>query len=177
MPAFIMKAAVLVIMLQVSCQEMETSKSAIKAMISEDESRGIYRLENKNEMKQFSRIMFEELKIFCHPGQAWSTLTFWILTDMIVLKIESDDYNVYMAKNSSSVQKLYHDHQTTWFYSSPSWKPKRIKLNPFESTCVGILTREEFSITLHKNLVNYWQVLKTIAVLILFYIFPKLFIY
>ncbi len=70
MPALILKAAILVFIvhLEVNCQEMEMSESAIRAMIEADESRGIYRLENKNEIKHFSSIMFEELKIFCHHG-------------------------------------------------------------------------------------------------------------
>ena len=70
MPASILKVAVLVFLvhLKVNCQEMEMSESAIRAMIEADESRGIYRLENKNEIKQFSSIVFEELKIFCHHG-------------------------------------------------------------------------------------------------------------
>ena len=50
------------------CQELGMSESAIRAMIEEDESRGIYRLENKNEIKHFDGTKFEELKIFCHHG-------------------------------------------------------------------------------------------------------------
>ena len=70
MPASIIKAAVLVLIvhLEINCHETEMSESAIRAMVEEDESRGIYRLENKNEIKQFSNVLFEELKIFCHHG-------------------------------------------------------------------------------------------------------------
>ena len=93
---------------------------------------------------------------------------FWSGSEMR-LNIGSEDYNVYIANNSSMVQKMRHDHQATWFYSSLPWKPKTLKLNPFESTCVGILTREEFAISLYKYRINYWHVLMTLTGLSLFY--------
>ena len=49
------------------CQEF--SEDEIKAIIEEDEYRGIYRLENKNEIKRFGGVDYEELKIFCHHGK------------------------------------------------------------------------------------------------------------
>ena len=49
------------------CQEF--SEEEIKAIIEEDEYRGIYRLENKNEIKRFDGFDYEELKIFCHHGK------------------------------------------------------------------------------------------------------------
>ena len=49
------------------CQEF--SEEEIKAIIEEDESRGLYRLENKNEIKRFDGVDYEELKIFCHHGK------------------------------------------------------------------------------------------------------------
>ena len=49
------------------CQEF--SEEEIKAIIEEDEHRGVYRLENKNEIKRFDGVDYEELKIFCHHGK------------------------------------------------------------------------------------------------------------
>ena len=93
-------------------QELGMSKSTIRAMIEEDESRGIYRLENKNEIKHFDRhkFKFEELRIFCHHGQLSSLGAFWSATEMR-LNIGSEDYNVYISGNSSMVQKMHQDHQ------------------------------------------------------------------
>ena len=47
----------------------EFSEDEIKAIIAEDEYRGIYRLENKKEIKRFGSVDYEELKIFCHHGK------------------------------------------------------------------------------------------------------------
>lgn len=69
--ASILKVSVLVLAVHPEInksQEMEMSESAIRAMIKEDEGRGIYRLETKNEIKQFEATIFDELKIFCHHG-------------------------------------------------------------------------------------------------------------
>ena len=45
------------------------SESIIKDMIEDDEKRGIYRLEHKNEIKKFPKVDYEELTIFCHHGK------------------------------------------------------------------------------------------------------------
>ena len=45
------------------------SESIIEDMIKNDEDRGIYRLEHKNEIKQFPKVDYEELTIFCHQGK------------------------------------------------------------------------------------------------------------
>ena len=50
-------------------QCLEFSEDEIRAIIEEDEYRGIYRLENKNEIKRFDSVDYEELKIFCHHGK------------------------------------------------------------------------------------------------------------
>ena len=118
------------------CQEF--SEEEIKAIIEEDESRGLYRLENKNEIKRFDGVDYEELKIFCHHGklvqidsrymkfkcvrsfvyqvnflilgQFLSLAGFWSATEMR-LNIGSEYYNVYIANNVSMVQKMHKDHQ------------------------------------------------------------------
>jgi len=153
------------------CQKF--SEEEIKAIIEEDEYKGIYRLENKNEIKRFDGVDYEELKIFCHHGQFLSLAGFWSATEMR-LNIGSEYYNVYIANNVSMVQKMHKDHQATWFYSSLPWKAKTLKFSPFERTCAGVLTREEYSISLQIYRVNYWQVLMTIAGLMLFFYAPSL---
>ena len=47
------------------------NEDTIQEMIDEDERRGIYRLEDKNEIKRFPKVEFEELNIFCHRGKCY----------------------------------------------------------------------------------------------------------
>ena len=121
------------------CQEF--SEDEIKAIIEEDEYRGIYRLENKNEIKRFGGVDYEELKIFCHHGKLIQIngqyiifkepqlyrsflyqLNLLILGQFLSLagfwsatemrlNIGSEYYNVYIANNVSMVQKMHKDHQ------------------------------------------------------------------
>ena len=71
-PVSILQVSVLVLVVHPEinkCQEMRISESAIRAMIKEDEGRGIYRLQTNNEIRQFEATIYDELKIFCHHGQ------------------------------------------------------------------------------------------------------------
>ena len=124
-----------------TAQCLEFSEDEIKAIIEEDEHKGIYRLENKNEIKRFDSVDYEELKIFCHHGKlieinsrhmifkgVISRLSFlyplnlWISGQFLSLagfwsatemrlNIGSEHYNVYIANNVSMVQKMHKDHQ------------------------------------------------------------------
>merc|ERR1719242_2016031 len=69
---------------------------------------------------------------------------------------------------------MHKDHQTTWFYSSWPGKTKNLKVSPFENTCAGVLTREQFRVSLQKYQVNFSQVLMTGIGIALFYIAPLL---
>ena len=94
-----------------TAQCLEFSEDEIKAIIEEDEHKGIYRLENKNEIKRFDSVDYEELKIFCHHGQFLSLAGFWSAATAMRLDMESEYYNVYIANNVSMVQKMHKDHQ------------------------------------------------------------------
>ena len=64
-----LSAVVVLVLLQiVRSEELEMSEGVVSDMINDEESRGIYRLENKNEIKQFSSEPYDMLNIFCHHG-------------------------------------------------------------------------------------------------------------
>ena len=67
------------------------------------------------------------------------------------------EFSCYQAIVSSIIMQNILS-QATWFYSSLPWKAKTLKFSPFERTCAGVLTREEYSISLQIYRVNYWQV-------------------
>lgn len=90
------------------------------------------------------------------------------------LHIGSEDYNIYIANNVSMVQKMHDAHQKTWFGISLPWKVKTIKFSPFGRTCAGILTKENYSISLQIFQINYCQVLMTLAGLALFRYAPAI---
>jgi len=137
------------------------------------EKDGVYIMKERKEHRTIKASDYEELRIFCHLGRGPELVGFWSAAEMR-LKIDGEDYNVYMAENVSMVQELHKEHASTWFYSSLPWKSKTMRLNPFEAACVGVLTREEYTLTLQKFRVNYWQVVMTLVGLALFVYAPSL---
>jgi hypothetical protein len=97
----------------------------------------------------------------------WSSSTFR-------LQIDTDDYEVFLGRNVSAVNRLYDAHKSTWFYSGLPWKTKDVKLNPFEKSCVGVVTREKYSVVLHMYHINYWQVMMTAAGILAYLYAPRL---
>lgn len=146
----------------------------VDAVSSNVENRnGIYVFKSKGDLAQVPEVLYEELNIFCYNGSAPSLANFWGSAEMR-LKIQSEDYHVYMGDNVTMVQKMHADHKASWFYSTLPWKSKSLKLNPFEETCLGVLSRDEYSLSLHVAMVNYWQVIMTLMGLALFYYAPRL---
>ena len=87
-------------------------------------------------------------------GAPLSVLNFWSAVEMR-LKIPSDNYHIYMERNVTMVQKQHEDSQSAWFYQVLPWKTQTIKINIFEQTCVGILTRDSYKISLMVKNVDY----------------------
>jgi len=55
-----------------------------------------------------------------------------------------------------------------------TWESREVRLNPFASNCLGVLTADSYYVTLQLYRVNYWLVLATAAGLTLFFMAPKL---
>jgi len=85
------------------------------------------------------------------------------------LKIESDDYHLYMGGNVTEVQKMHEDHMSSWFYHVLPWKTQVIRISTFEPSCVGILTRETYRLSLLVKRVDYVYVIMFFAGIALFY--------
>lgn len=85
------------------------------------------------------------------------------------LKIDSDSYHIYVGGNVSMVQAMYEDHMSSWFYQVLPWKSQSIKVGVFEPTCVGILSREAYKMSLAIKRVDYFYVLMFVCGIALFY--------
>jgi len=158
-------------LVQLSVGSEAVSEAESTALSGEKD--GVYIMRERRDHRIIRASDFEELRIFCHLGQGPELVGFWSAAEMR-LKIDGDSYNVYMAENVSMVQTMHREHSSTWFYSSLPWKSKTMRLNPFETTCVGVLSREEYTLSLQKFRVNYWQVVMTLAGVALFVYAPSL---
>ena len=116
---------------------------------------GVFHFKNAKELVQVPETAYEEeLYIYCHNGTDLSVFNFWTTVELR-LKIESDNYHLYMERNVSMVKKMYDDHMSSWFYHVLPWKTQVIKLHTFEPSCVGILTRDAYTISLMIKKVDY----------------------
>jgi hypothetical protein len=72
--------------------------------------------------------------------------TFYI---QLQLAVKSDKYDLYDGADENEVLAEYEQHRSSWAISPFSWKQKDIKLNPFNQSCVGIYSSEEYGIYLN----------------------------
>ena len=102
------------------------------------------------------------------PGSNISVFYFWTSVELR-LKIDSEDYHLYIGNNVSTVQKMHEDHMSSWFYHVLPWKTQIIRVSTFEPSCVGLLTRENYRVSLFIKKVDYIHVLMTLGGVLLFY--------
>jgi hypothetical protein len=129
---------------------------------------GIFNFKESKEFVEIPEVTYPELNIFCYNGTQISVLNFWTSIEMR-LKIDSDDYHLYMGRNVSMVKQMHEDHMSSWFYHVLPWKSQVIRINTFEPSCVGILGRDTYRISLLVKVVDYNFVIMTFIGLALFY--------
>lgn len=89
----------------------------------------------------------ERMNIFCYQGQEKDLLK---LLHSITLNVEIDgeDFTCFRGENSKSVEEAYQSHNSIFSLSLLSRSKKRIMLNPFNDTCIGIASAEEYKVSL-----------------------------
>ncbi|XP_011304185.1 transmembrane protein 194A isoform X2 [Fopius arisanus] len=118
------------------------------------------------------------LRIFCHNSKSkylihlWRTLTLSLYTDL-------ETYDLFDGKSPSEVVEKHDLSQRSWRFNWFGTKrSKKMKINPFEDTCIGIYTppannyRYKMSMTLTS--IDIWKVALTVGGVLLFWSAPKL---
>nr|XP_018903493.1 PREDICTED: nuclear envelope integral membrane protein 1-like isoform X2 [Bemisia tabaci] len=113
-------------------------------------------------------------KIYCYKGKPKYLIHLWE-TVLMELSLSQDKYTRYDGFTPEDVIVEFEQSRSTWSFNLPSWsKSKTIQLNPFNSTCIGILTNESYDITLNVIRIDYWRVLIFFVGVILFFSAPRL---
>eukprot|EP00092_Neocalanus_flemingeri_P028995 GFUD01031478.1.p1 GENE.GFUD01031478.1~~GFUD01031478.1.p1 ORF type:complete len:450 (+),score=145.71 GFUD01031478.1:33-1382(+) len=135
----------------------------------------VYRMGVKGQYATFnaSTDQYEHLSIFCYPSVPLSISLFWSSASL-KMDLPSNNYNVYLGPNVTTVVSLAQASDSAWFYSQLPWRSKEFKLSPFEDTCIGVQTKEEYTITLQWKHVNYMMVAVTMTGLAIFWMAPTL---
>jgi len=135
----------------------------------------VYRLDVKG---QFAKIeastdSYDRLSTFCYSSVPPSLSLFWSSASM-KMNLPSNNYQVYIGSNVTSVALMAQASESAWFYSQLPWRSKEFKLSPFENTCIGVQTNEEYTITLQWKHINYMMVMVTLSGVFLFWMAPTL---
>jgi len=115
----------------------------------------------------------DQLHLFCYQAVKPSVTLFWSSASM-KLDLASTNYEVYLGPNVSSVVGLAKLSESEWFYSRLPWRSKEFKVSPFEDACVGVQTKDGYTLSLQWRHVNYGMVCFTMAGLAMFLMAPKL---
>jgi hypothetical protein len=73
------------------------------------------------------------------------------------LAVKSDSYELYDGANQNEVLAEYEQHRSSWAINPFPWKQKDIKLNPFNQSCIGIKSSEEYG--LYLNIISKFHIL------------------
>lgn len=70
----------------------------------------------------------------------------------ISIQLNIDQFEQFEGNTPEDVMKNFKQHQSSWSANIFSfWKRKLIKLDPFNKTCIGILTQKSYQIKLIVN--------------------------
>jgi len=118
-----------------------------------------------------------DLAIFCTEGIVPSPQLFWASASLH-LSLPGGKFTSFQGSNVSAVTNLYKAERESFAKQALSsilpWRSDTFRFSPFDTSCVGIATPDEMSMTLEFRHVNYYMVITTFLGLGLFYWAPIL---
>ncbi|CAH1996447.1 unnamed protein product [Acanthoscelides obtectus] len=115
-----------------------------------------------------------ELNIFCHRGIPKGIVHMWL---SVTLHIDhpSNDFTHYEGPNEEVVEKEHVDNHFSWSLNIFSGnKRKMFKLEPFNTSCIGIDTSKSYSVHLDVIRLDLWKLLLLVTGIIVFMYADKL---
>ncbi|EDV46395.1 nuclear envelope integral membrane protein 1 [Drosophila erecta] len=96
------------------------------------------------------------LRTYCYPGKRLS-VTSLFETMKFILAIEGDDYAQYGGKTPEEVLEHYEEQQSLFSITLFAQKRHRVLLSPFEQQCIGIFSRQPYTVTLKSIPLDLWR--------------------
>ncbi|XP_046684167.1 nuclear envelope integral membrane protein 1b-like [Homalodisca vitripennis] len=69
-------------------------------------------------------------------------------TTYVALNITPQTYTLFEGGNAEEVWSQYLTHKSSWYPTFLNWRRNNIYLNPFNDSCIGILTYDDYSVRL-----------------------------
>ncbi|XP_017778560.1 PREDICTED: nuclear envelope integral membrane protein 1a isoform X2 [Nicrophorus vespilloides] len=115
----------------------------------------------------------DRFQIYCYRGKPKYIIHLW-QTVMLQVDLKNDNYLTYEGPTSDAVLKEYLAHRSSWSLNLFSWKQKQVRLDPFNQSCIGIDSMEEYKVYLNIIRIDYWKVLRMAVGIFLFLSAKKL---
>ncbi|CAD7089920.1 unnamed protein product [Hermetia illucens] len=114
-----------------------------------------------------------DLRIYCYKG-CDKSLAHVFQTIQLKIEIENDDYMQYEGSTPAMVQEHYSAQKSIFSFNLLSTKKTRIKLNPFNQTCIGIETAQPYRLRLQLIRIDFWRVIQISLGVLTFWYAAKL---
>ncbi|XP_039288966.1 nuclear envelope integral membrane protein 1a-like isoform X2 [Nilaparvata lugens] len=90
------------------------------------------------------------------------------------INIPPDSYKLYEGFTAEDVLLEFELQHSLWHYNPFSFKRKDVRLNPFDQTCIGIVSSRNYRVELNVIKVDYWRVVQFVLGILLFVFGPRL---
>uniref|UniRef100_A0A182Y0F7 Uncharacterized protein n=1 Tax=Anopheles stephensi TaxID=30069 RepID=A0A182Y0F7_ANOST len=113
------------------------------------------------------------LVVYCYPGQE-QTLLNAFCTVSIRMHCDHDNYNQYLGSAPAEVKKHYKAEQSLFSFNVfASRKRRQVELEPFNQSCLGVVSSGKYEIEVLLNRFDLWRVgLLVLGVLLFFIALP-----
>ncbi|XP_016991953.2 nuclear envelope integral membrane protein 1 [Drosophila rhopaloa] len=96
------------------------------------------------------------LRTYCYQGKRYSILSLFESMEF-GLAIGSEDYAQYGGKTPEEVLEHYNQQRSLFSITLFSQKRLRVQLSPFEQQCIGISSRQPYSVVLNITQLDLWR--------------------
>jgi len=145
----------------------------LSCVCSAQDQQSVSILNNRNQVESIARNTHSSLRIFCTEDVEPSLLHFWASSSVYVSH-PGDDFLSFTGDNSSSIFSQHIQYPTSSVPVTESWKSNVFQMDPFHSSCVGILTKEPYTITYSWLHISYHRLLASILGVFLYYTASRL---
>ncbi|CAG9828959.1 unnamed protein product [Diabrotica balteata] len=99
-----------------------------------------------------------ELQTFCYKGRKKSIIYTW-QSVMFHLDHPNDDYTLYEGSSPEDVALEYSKNRFYWSTSLFPVKQKSFKINPFNSTCIGVKSSARYTVKFNVINIDFWKII------------------
>ncbi|XP_057651693.1 nuclear envelope integral membrane protein [Diorhabda carinulata] len=99
-----------------------------------------------------------ELQTFCYKGRKKSIIYIW-QSVLFQLNHPNEDYTLYEGSTPENVELEYSKNSHFWSTNIFMVKQKSFKINPFNTTCIGVISGDSYTVQISVINMDFWKLL------------------